>query len=649
MQEHALYTLSSLEMALEWLDHADTVFLDTETTGFDPHIAQLLCIQFGDETDQFVIDAQTVDLAPFKPLLESKLLVGHNLKFDLKFLFRQGIFPRRIFDTFVTERVLHCGLPDVRAGLDKVAERYLGVTLDKSVRVDIAREGLTPRVIRYAADDVVVLPGIKEKQEEQIRLKDLGGAVNLENRFTPALAYIEFCGFHLDAAQWKVKVDEDLAELSQAESALNDWVVRQGLTDFMDAQLDLFEPVGCRINWASPKQVIELFERTGISCTVVEKGGSKKSIEAGVLEKQADRFPLIALYLRYKKAQKVTGTYGENFLRQIHPVTGRLHTSFTQIMDTGRTSSGGKNRETGEEFINFQNIPSDKKTRSCFTAEPGNTLIIADYSGQEQIVLANKALDRNLLQFYDNGLGDMHSFVASKMYPELEGLSLEEIKSKHKHKRQAAKSAGFAINYGGTGATIADNLGLSKAEGDKIYNAYFQAFPGLKKYFDLVKKQGVRDGFIFISEVTRRKSYLSNIAAFRVLEEQFTPDFWDHYRQVKESKGDDWVSLRSKVSDYFLFKGEIERKALNFPIQGTSAEITKISCVFIFKWILDNNLFGTVKFVNTVHDENILECPVELQVEVAAMVKEAMCEAAAIFCKRVPLIAEPDVSVYWRK
>lgn len=644
-----LYAVATVEDALNWLDTLDIIYLDTETTGFDPHIARLLCVQLGNEQDQYIVDTRSVELAVFKTLLESKLLVGHNLKFDLKFLYKQGIYPRMIYDTFIVERVLHCGLSDVRAGLDKVVERYLGYPLDKSIRAHIGKEGLTPRVIRYAADDIRVLPLIREKQLEQIHQKGLGGAVNLENRFTPALAYIEYCGFHLDAEKWSDKIARDLAELQQAESALNEWVIDHGWTEFMDAQLDLFEPVGCTINWASPKQAIQLFEKVGIHCTVVEKGVSKKSIEASVLEKQAAGFPLIPLYLRYKKAQKLTGTYGENFLRQIHPATGRLHTSFTQIMDTGRISSGGKNRETGEEYINFQNIPADKDTRACFTAEPGNTLVIADYSGQEQIVLANKALDPNLLQFYDNGLGDMHSFVASKMYPELEGLNLDEIKTRYKHKRQAAKSAGFAINYGGTGATIADNLGLTREEGEKIYQAYFQAFPGLKKYFDRVKKQGLRDGYILISEVTRRKSFLPNIAASRELEQSFTPEFWERYAEAKQAKGEAWEPLRTQVSDYFLYKGEIERKALNFPIQGTSAEITKISCVYIFKWILENGLFGVVKFVNTVHDENILECPVGMQDEVAAMVRDAMCRAADIFCKRVPLTAEPDVCAYWRK
>jgi len=648
-QDHELYNIASLEKALTWLEDTEEVFIDTETTGFDPHTTQLLTLQIGDSQNQFIVDAQTVNISLFKPLLESKLLVGHHLKFDLKFLFKLGIYPRKIYDTFIVEKVLHCGLPDVRAGLDKVTERYLGYPLDKTIRNNISKEGLSVRVIKYAADDIAVLPGIKAGQLELIKAKDLGGTVNLENRFTPALAYIEYCGFYLDAEKWKAKMAKDRLALYHTEKALNDWVVNRGLTDFMDPQLDLFEPLQCSINWSSPKQVVTLFEKIGIDCEVVEKGIIKKSIEAVVLEKQATQFSIIPLYLRYKKAQKIHGTYGESFIRQINPATDRLHTSFTQIMDTGRISSGGKNRQTGEEYINFQNIPSDAATRSCFSAEPGSVLIIADYSGQEQIVLANKALDKSLLQFYDKGLGDMHSFVASKMYPELEGLNLEEIKTQHKQKRQAAKSAGFAINYGGTGNTIADNLGITKLEGEKIYNAYFQAFPGLKKYFDRVKKQGLKDGYIFISDVTRRKSFLPYLEKFRNLEAQLTSAFWENYRKAKATNGPEWETLRTVVSDYFFFKGEIERKALNFPIQGSSAEITKISCIYIYKWIVENNLFGIVKFVNTVHDENIVECPEEMKEQVAAMVKDAMCKAAAIFCKRVPLIAEPDVSRYWRK
>jgi DNA polymerase I-like protein with 3'-5' exonuclease and polymerase domains len=117
-------------------------------------------------------------------------------------------------------------------------------------------------------------------------------------------------------------------------------------------------------------------------------------------------------------------------------------------MNTGRLSSGQKGapKRGMPQMPNMQNIPSDNRTRGCFQAEKGNVLIVSDYSGQEQIVLANKSLDDDLLEFYAKGLGDMHSFIASKIFPELGDLSLDEIKDNHKGKRQIAKGAGFAIN-----------------------------------------------------------------------------------------------------------------------------------------------------------------------------------------------------------
>ena len=117
-------------------------------------------------------------------------------------------------------------------------------------------------------------------------------------------------------------------------------------------------------------------------------------------------------------------------------------------MNTGRLSSGQKGipKKGIKQLPNMQNVPSDDRTRHCFVADKGNTLIVADYSGQEQIVLANKSQDKDIIRFYRDGLGDMHSFVASKIYPELAELSLDEIKNNHSKKRQIAKSAGFAIN-----------------------------------------------------------------------------------------------------------------------------------------------------------------------------------------------------------
>jgi DNA polymerase I-like protein with 3'-5' exonuclease and polymerase domains len=133
----------------------------------------------------------------------------------------------------------------------------------------------------------------------------------------------------------------------------------------------------------------------------------------------------------------------------ISPITGRIHTNFNQLMSTGRLSSGNAK----ENKPNLQNLPSDEFTRSCFIAEPGNKFIAADYSSQEQIVLANFSLEQNLINFYEKGFTDMHSYVAFLMYPDIRRCTIEElepdkltyIKKEHSDKRTLAKSAGFAI------------------------------------------------------------------------------------------------------------------------------------------------------------------------------------------------------------
>ena len=97
-------------------------------------------------------------------------------------------------------------------------------------------------------------------------------------------------------------------------------------------------------------------------------------------------------------------------------------------------------------------------------------------------------------------------------------------------------------------------------------------------------------------------------------------------------------------------KGEIERMSLNYPIQGESAEITKLSCIYFWEnYLVPGKLLFTVKFVNTIHDENLVECPEGLAQEVADELKKAMVNAGAKFCKRVPLKAEPCIEKYWKK
>jgi DNA polymerase-1 len=441
-------------------------------------------------------------------------------------------------------------------------------------------------------------------------------------------------------------------ELDEAEKTLDKFILDNKMIQFIQQQTDLFNPeIKTSINWNSSHQVVDFFKSLGVDTSVTDKGETKDTIEASHLIKVQSKFPIIETYLKYKQAQKDLGTYGENWIRLINPVSGRIHTQYKQLMNTGRLSSGGRNKETGEAYPNLQNIPSDEETRSCFVAEDGNVIIGCDYTGQEQIVLVNKCLDKNLLEFYDKDLGDMHSFVASKMYDELEGLTLDEIKKKHKDKRQSAKVAGFAINYGGSGIGIADQLGLDVEQGQKIYDAYFAAFPGLKAYFDEAKKFGVDNGYVLISAVTGKKSYVDYYDEFLEAKKAVgVKGFWDNYKKHREHKTASYSKIKQQVSTFFGKKGQIERMSLNYPIQGESAEITKLSCVYFWEdYLLPNKLLFTIKFINTVHDENLVECPESLSGEVANALEDAMVKAGAVFCKRVPLKADPCIEKFWKK
>ena len=644
-------TPCTLELCLKYLNKQDVLGFDIETLGFDPYRDKIVCIQLGNAEAQFVIDTGTVDIQAFKEILETKELIGHNLKFDIRFLMHNRIIPSKIFDTFIAEKTLYLGVDNHRCSLADCVERYCGTYMDKSQRLNITGR-FTTEFVKYSGKDVEFLHQVRALQENLIEEKKCKLSIELDNRFVIVLSYIEYCGMKLDVDKWLNRLSKIKNEAEELRTKLDAFVIENGYEKFIDRQGDLFSPgLHTSINWNSAIQVIQLFEMMGVNVEIVDKGVTKKTTEAGHLSKQVEQFPILETYVRYKECQKNIGTYGENWLRLINPVSGRVHTSYTQLMSTGRLSSGGRNKQTGEAYPNFQNIPSDEETRGCFVAEEGNTLIGCDYTGQEQIVLVNKCLDENLLEFYRKDLGDMHSFVASKMYPELDGMPLDDIKKKHKDKRQAAKVAGFAINYGGSGKGIADQLGLSLVQGQHIYDSYFKAFPGLKSYFDKAKQFGLKNGYVLISEVTGKKSYVDNYAWYMEQKEKIDNNaFWDSYKRHRDNNTPTFRELKKTVQAYSMKKGDIERMSLNYPIQGESSEITKLSCVLFWnEYLVPNNLLFTVKFVNTIHDENLIECPMSMAEECAKALQQAMEKAGSKFCKTIPLKADPCIAPFWKK
>ncbi len=646
--ESKKYTSSSVEECLEYFGKHGSIQFDCETTSLDCHTGKLKCFQVGDYFNQYVIHPKY--LQDFKELLESKELVGQNLRFDIKWLYKNKIYPTKVWDTYLAEGVLFCGLKLHRKNLGAIAKRTLNLDLDKSVQDTIwEKEELSEDEIEYSGNDVKYLDLIRQKQESELLQKDLVLALEIENKFVLCLAYIEYCGFKLDRQKWLERAKNYKKEYDRSLEELNEYIIENNLTNYIKDIHDLFGSSRVvTIKWSSPKQVNTLFKELGINTSIVKKGVKKETTTATHIQKYAGDFPILPIYLKYKESEKVVSTYGYSFLEHINSATDRVHSNFTQIMSTARISSGG------QDSVNFQNIPADKETRACFIAEEGNILIISDYAGQEQVILANQSMDPSLLEFYDSGMKDMHSYTASKVFPELEGVSVEEIKENHKDKRNVAKTVGFAINYGGVGVTIARNANISIEEGNRVYDAYFESFPGLKAYFDLTKQQGLRDGFILMSQLTHRKSYIHNYEEYLLLKQKFNAQYWEVYRAHKEraKQGiitDQYSLMKEEVSTFFKIKGDIERKALNFPIQSPAGEISKIACIKVFEFIQDNNLYDTVKFVNVIHDELVLECPIEMQETIKGVVEDSMVDAGKPYCQRVPLKADAFCSLFWKK
>ena len=652
------YSMATVEESLEYLETLEVIGFDTETRGFDPYTKELLSMQLGDGEKQYVIDCLSINPKLYKDILERKELIMHNAKFDLRFLYYQGIVPTKVFDTFLVERILTTGIDTARRSLDAVTYKYCKIELDKSIRGNIHREGLTTRVIKYAADDVKYLHQIKRKQEVALDEKQLHKTASLDNQFVLVLAYIEHCGMYLNPTDWQKKCDDDLKDLNAVKITLDEFILNNidKYPQYVDNQLDLFsEGLKCKINWSSSKQVIPFMQSLGVETLTKDKdtGLMKHSVDKKVLNQQKKKHPIIATYIEYTECQKVVSTYGENWFEYINKVTGRIHSNYTQIMNTGRLSSGQKGfpKKGIPQQPNMQNIPSDNRTRGCFQAQPGNILIVSDYSGQEQIVLANKSLDKDLIDFYKQGLGDMHSFIASKIFPELSGLSLDEIKDNHKQKRQIAKGAGFAINYGGTGITIAQNLSLSIEEGEEVYKAYFKAFPGLANYFKQEKKRALELGYIQFNNISGRKCFIPFFDEYQKLHKEIyeTEGFWDSYKLEKSQDSAIFKQhFKPKVREYFMKRGDIERMSLNYPIQGSSADITKLAGVYFFKYLLENNLLFKVLLPNVVHDEWIVEAPVELSTEISTVLQACMEKAGDVFCKTIKLKAEPCVTLNWK-
>ena len=211
--ENRHYRIISANDSITMMQSWGVVQFDSETSGRDPHLCDFLCVQFGNDkaNAQIVVDTSTTDIRKYKDILESKLCILHNAKFDLQFLYNYNIIPRKIYDTMIVEQLLYLGYPSgqVSFSLKEVAWRRLHINIDKSVRGEIIWRGLDDKVIMYSAGDVTYLEQIMHSQVIDLKKKQLLKAAKIECDFVPAIAYLEWCGIHLDQDKWKAKMKSD--------------------------------------------------------------------------------------------------------------------------------------------------------------------------------------------------------------------------------------------------------------------------------------------------------------------------------------------------------------------------------------------------------------------------------------------------------
>lgn len=593
---NAKYKCISVEESLKILEPLRVVGLDTETTGTEIWQGKLLTLQLGNKENQVVIDCMTIDVKQYKDYLESdRLFIIHNAKFDLRWLYKEHIVVRNVYDTYLAEKILFLGFPPgiVSLSLQACCDRYLGIFLDKTVRGQI-HAGMTEEVIVYAANDVVHLEDIMNLQLKTITARGQKVALDIENEFVRVLAYIEYCGIKLDPVKWKAKMDKDAERLRVAEHKLNEWVVdyvmKKGDPSLIARNYDthkkgkpakladnvyvvipqpsLFAEFDtgpqCIINWNSSKQVIRLFEELGFDLLVKDKktGKMKKSVESKFIELQASKSSIVPLYLEYSAAFKVVTSFGQNFLDAINPVTQRIHPTFNQMMDTGRLScgSGGKgkggktkdddiaeeadeNKDTStqanDKSVNVQQLPATEETRAAFVPEKGHLLVDCDYGDQEGHVFTELSNDREWIAFYnDPAQRDGHSFVAKMCFPkDLDGVAEKDVKKVRKDLRDLAKKARFCFNYNGQAPTMATNCNIPVDFATEIYNNYFKRFNGIASYFKVQKRDMWNRGYILISKITGLRAYIYDYPILKGIERRKNgmEDFWDIYKAARDS------------------------------------------------------------------------------------------------------------------
>jgi DNA polymerase-1 len=593
----AVLTEADLVELTAELEEAPRFAFDTETTGLDPTLADMVGLSFAVRPGEgwYVPLAHRYLGAPeqlgpglvlerLRPLLTDagKGKIAQNAKFDLLVLRRAGIEVKGLaFDTMIASYLANPAATS--HGMDALAADLLGYkTITYSEMTGSGKKQIgfaeveVEKAVVYAAEDADITLRLAGKLEPM--LGEAGQEklfYEVEMPLVEVLADMEWSGVRIDP--------KFLGGLSKELE-----------TKLAALEKEIHQMAGGPFNIGSPKQLGEvLFERLKLTRGKKTKTGWSTDVE--VLTKLAEEQPVAARLLDYRSLAKLKSTYTDALPKLIHPQTGRLHTSFNQALTaTGRLSSSEPN---------LQNIPirteEGGRIREAFIPAEGNMLLSADYSQVELRILAHLAREAVLTESFEKG-EDIHRRTASEIFGVFPEMVTAEM-------RRQAKTINFGIIYGMSDFGLAKALGIGRKEAQTFIDNYFARYPGVQVFMESKKQEA------------RAKGYVTTLLGRRcAVAEIHSPN--------------------RNIRDY------AERNAINYPIQGSAADIIKVAMVRIHERLGREGL--QAKMVLQVHDELVFDVP-QAELETVRELVRAEMEGAVEL--DVPLVVDIGVGRNWRE
>jgi DNA polymerase-1 len=361
----------------------------------------------------------------------------------------------------------------------------------------------------------------------------------------------------------------------------------------LEVEAEAHRLAGEAFNLGSPKQIQAiLYDKQSLPVLSKTPKGAPSTAES-VLQELALDYPLPKLILEYRSLSKLKSTYTDKLPERVDPVTGRVHTSYHQaVAATGRLSSSDPN---------LQNIPirteEGRRIRQAFIAEPGYSIVAADYSQIELRIMAHLSGDAGLIRAFSEG-ADIHRATAAEVF----GTLPEQVSTEQ---RRSAKAINFGLIYGMSAFGLARQLGIDRGRAQDYVNLYFQRYPGVKQYMESTR------------ELAREQGYVETLFGRRL----YLPDINARNGQRRQAA---------------------ERTAINAPMQGSAADIIKTAMLSVAAW--NKSQGSDVRMVMQVHDELVFEVSVTKRHAAAEQIRELMEAAASL---TVPLVVDVGFGDNW--